>query len=474
MFRYNNPDALLVLLLTVAAYATVRALERANTWWLVLAMAAVGTGFITKMMQAFLVVPAIGLVYLLAAPTPLRRRLVQLAAGGGGPGGVGGMVGGDRAAHPGRRPPLHRRITEQQHPQPDLRLQRAAAVSRGTSRAAWVVAGARAPRSGVPPGGLRFFNADFGTQISWLIPAALILAVACLWLWRRRAAHRPAPGRHAAVVGVARGDGARHQPRPRASSTPTTRWRPRRPWRHGGHRGDRRCGHGVPRRRARLALAGALAAPCVGLRPARPGSAVDAMAAPGGARRRCRRCRRPGGAAPLGAPGRRRGGRRHRGRRWPHPRPTPSTPRRRRTPAPSRRPGRARPSASAAGFPGGGFPGGGLPGRGTAGTGHCRRHLRRPGRRRRAAAGASGSTGTAPGAPPAAGGQQAAGCPAGRAFPGGTGRFPGLPGGSTGRGGSRFGAPAAGEGSCPSAPRARPWSRRSRPTPAATRGWRPR
>ena len=59
MFRYNNPDALLVLLLTVAAYATVRALERANTWWLVLALSAVGTGFITKMLQAFLVVPAI-------------------------------------------------------------------------------------------------------------------------------------------------------------------------------------------------------------------------------------------------------------------------------------------------------------------------------------------------------------------------------------------------------------------------------
>ena len=81
MFRYNNPDALLVLLLTVATYATVRALERANTWWLVLAMSAVGTGFITKMLQAFLVVPAIVLVYLLAAPTPLRRRLVQLGVG---------------------------------------------------------------------------------------------------------------------------------------------------------------------------------------------------------------------------------------------------------------------------------------------------------------------------------------------------------------------------------------------------------
>src|SRR5580692_9629727 len=70
MFRYNNPDALLVLLLTVAAYATVRALERANTMWLVAAMAAIGLGFTTKMLQAFLVVPAIGLVYLVAAPTP--------------------------------------------------------------------------------------------------------------------------------------------------------------------------------------------------------------------------------------------------------------------------------------------------------------------------------------------------------------------------------------------------------------------
>ncbi|HWE69047.1 MAG TPA: glycosyltransferase family 39 protein, partial [Acidimicrobiales bacterium] len=48
MFRFNNPDALLVLLLTVGAYATVRALERAQTSWLVVAMACIGTGFITK------------------------------------------------------------------------------------------------------------------------------------------------------------------------------------------------------------------------------------------------------------------------------------------------------------------------------------------------------------------------------------------------------------------------------------------
>jgi 4-amino-4-deoxy-L-arabinose transferase-like glycosyltransferase len=79
MFRYDNPDALLVLLLTGAGYATTRALESGRTRWLVLAMSLVGTGFITKMLQAFLVLPAIAVVYLLAGPPKLGRRIGQLA-----------------------------------------------------------------------------------------------------------------------------------------------------------------------------------------------------------------------------------------------------------------------------------------------------------------------------------------------------------------------------------------------------------
>ncbi len=78
MFRFNNPDALLVLLLVAATYCTVRALENAGTTWLMLAGTLVGFAFLTKMMQAFLVLPALALVYLICAPTPLRRRLVQL------------------------------------------------------------------------------------------------------------------------------------------------------------------------------------------------------------------------------------------------------------------------------------------------------------------------------------------------------------------------------------------------------------
>src|ERR1700686_633507 len=83
MFRFDNPDALLVLLLTIATYATVRAIEAGKTKWLVLAATLVGFAFLTKMLQAFLVVPAFALVYLLVAPVSLRRRVAQLAIAAG-------------------------------------------------------------------------------------------------------------------------------------------------------------------------------------------------------------------------------------------------------------------------------------------------------------------------------------------------------------------------------------------------------
>src|ERR1700683_2735476 len=88
MFRFNNPDALLVLLMTAAAYGTVRAVESGKTRWLVLAGALLGFGFLTKMLQAFLVLPAFGLAYLVAGPHGLGRRALPGPAGGAG--GAGG------------------------------------------------------------------------------------------------------------------------------------------------------------------------------------------------------------------------------------------------------------------------------------------------------------------------------------------------------------------------------------------------
>src|SRR2546428_6005850 len=71
MFRFNNPDALLVLLLAGAAYATTRAIDAGSARWLALAGAAVGFGFLTEMMEAVLILPALPLAHLLAAPGSL-------------------------------------------------------------------------------------------------------------------------------------------------------------------------------------------------------------------------------------------------------------------------------------------------------------------------------------------------------------------------------------------------------------------
>lgn len=208
MFRYNNPDALLVLLLVLAAYFMVRAVgpvsARASTGWVALAGCALGFAFLTKMLQAFLIVPGLALMFLVAAPAvgvwkrlgtlligaatmivssgwyialvalwPPDSRpyiagstdnsLLQLAFGynglqrilgreGSGPGnghGPGGPGGGPGFGHgPG---------------------------------------GGASLMFGGDPGIGRMFGMSMGTEASWLLPAALLGLVAALWLTRRTA-----------------------------------------------------------------------------------------------------------------------------------------------------------------------------------------------------------------------------------------------------------------------------------------------
>ena len=78
IFRYNNPDALLTLLLVTGAWALFRAIERGGLRWVILAATCVGFAFLTKYLQAYLVLPGFALVYLVAANTPVRRRLFGL------------------------------------------------------------------------------------------------------------------------------------------------------------------------------------------------------------------------------------------------------------------------------------------------------------------------------------------------------------------------------------------------------------
>lgn len=190
MFRFNNPDALLVLLLTAGAYATLRAQENASTRWLLAAAAFVGTGFLAKMLQAFLVVPVFALVYLATAPAPVRRRLWQLVLAGAALVASAGWWVLAVALVPASSRPY---IGGSQH---DSVLELALGYN-GIGRL-----------NGDETGGLgnlnqdagvgRMFGAAIGGQISWLLPAALVLLAAGLWATRR--APRTDPARAALLV----------------------------------------------------------------------------------------------------------------------------------------------------------------------------------------------------------------------------------------------------------------------------------
>ena len=184
MFRFNNPDALLVLLLTLAAYTTVRALEHGSARWLALTGVLIGCGFMTKMLQAFLVVPVFALVYLIAAPTPLRRRLWHLlVAGAALVVSAGWWVAVVELWPTSSRPYIGGSQTNSV-----LELifgynglgritgnETGSVVPGGTGQAgAWGATGI-----------WRMFNASWGGQIAWLLPAAIVFGVALLWLTRR-------------------------------------------------------------------------------------------------------------------------------------------------------------------------------------------------------------------------------------------------------------------------------------------------
>ncbi len=183
MFRFNNPDALLVLLLVGAAYAMTRAIERAGTRWLLLAGALVGFGFITKMMQAFLVVPVFALVYLIAAPTPLRRRIWQLLLAG-----VSLVVASGWWVAVVELVPTSARpyIGGSQDNSVISLILGYNGFGRLTGNETGSVGGGGAGTGMWGATGLtRLFTADMGDQIAWLIPAALVSFGALLWMTRR-------------------------------------------------------------------------------------------------------------------------------------------------------------------------------------------------------------------------------------------------------------------------------------------------
>jgi 4-amino-4-deoxy-L-arabinose transferase-like glycosyltransferase len=187
MFRYNNPDAFLTLLGLAAAWALWSAVETGRTRMLLVAAALTGLAFEAKMLQAFLVLPAFILVYLVAGPPKIGKRILQLGAAA-----VTLVVSaGWWVAVVALWPASSRPYIGSTSDNSILSLVFGYnGLSRlfgreGPGGGAGGPGGGGGAGFGGTPGWLRMFNAANGGEISWLIPLAALGLVAGLWATRR-------------------------------------------------------------------------------------------------------------------------------------------------------------------------------------------------------------------------------------------------------------------------------------------------
>lgn len=180
MFMFNNPDALLTLLMALGAWATMRAIETASPRWMALVGVLIGLGFLTKTLQVLLVVPFFGLAYLVAAPTTLRRRITHsLIALGAATVSAGWWVAIVELVPVSARPYIGGSQTNS-----FLEL---TFGYNGLGRLSGEETGSVGGGRGWGETGLlRMFSSSVGDQVSWLIPSALILLVVGLALRGRR------------------------------------------------------------------------------------------------------------------------------------------------------------------------------------------------------------------------------------------------------------------------------------------------
>lgn len=183
MFRFNNPEALLVLLMTLGAWATMRSIEQGSPKWMAIVGVFIGLGFLTKALQVLLVVPFFGLGYVLFANTTLRRRIVGAIVG------VGAML-----LSAGWWVAIVELIPASMRPyiggSQDNSFLSVTFGYNGLGRlngseVGSVGGGQRGPGSGTESI-TRLFTQTIGGQISWLLPTAALLLIAGLAFRGRR------------------------------------------------------------------------------------------------------------------------------------------------------------------------------------------------------------------------------------------------------------------------------------------------
>ncbi|GGF08936.1 ArnT family glycosyltransferase [Williamsia phyllosphaerae] len=209
MFRFNNPDALLVLLMIAAVWATLKGIEDGRIRWMVLTGVLVGIGFLTKQLQVFLVIPPLAITYLAFGQHTWLKRLghlitalvAMLVSAGWWVLAVTFWPKDSRPFIGGSQNNSILELTFGYNGFGRLTGNETGSVvpgggnRSGAAEAATGAFGGQAPGGVGGPGGrggmwgetglFRMFQPEQGGQIAWLIPTALILGIAALVLCGR-------------------------------------------------------------------------------------------------------------------------------------------------------------------------------------------------------------------------------------------------------------------------------------------------
>ncbi|GAC47941.1 ArnT family glycosyltransferase [Gordonia aichiensis] len=208
MFRFNNPEALLILLMIAAVWACLKAVETGRLRWMILVGVFVGFGFLTKQLQVMLIVPGLAITYFAFGPGGWGRRLAYCFAA------LGAMIisagwwllavalwpVSSRPWIGGSQHNSVMELTLGYNGFGRLSGNETGSVGPGMGRGSSYGGGAFGPggmgaemaggggpggpggRGGMwgQPGVLRMFQPEQGGQIAWLIPSALLLGIAAL------------------------------------------------------------------------------------------------------------------------------------------------------------------------------------------------------------------------------------------------------------------------------------------------------
>lgn len=180
--RVNNPDALMILLVVGAAYLTVRALESGRTKHLAWAGVLVGLAFMTKMLQGWMVLPALALTYFAFGPGGVVRRTGQLLVAAATTVAVSVAWPIAVTLWPGSTPYIGGSTDGSVW---DLILGYNGLGRITGGEGGMGGGGGQGASFGGEAGWLRLFNEQVGGQIAWLLPLAAVGLVAGLWMTRR-------------------------------------------------------------------------------------------------------------------------------------------------------------------------------------------------------------------------------------------------------------------------------------------------